>query len=116
MDAAQKVTPRNFWTLLLLSLLSLTGLAYMFLNFPPGTSLVIGNVQIPYLIIFFILLFLCLYGIAAFLFKSAAQGAIIGGLIISYLLLRLFNITHPFFTILLLVFFASIEGILWKKK
>ena len=116
MDAAQKAKPRNFWIVFLLALFSFAGMGYMLLNFPPGTDMSVGTVHISYLIIFFILLFTTSYGTVAFLLKSTAQGAVVAGLIVSFLLLRLFHITHPFFTILLLVFFASFEGILWKRK
>lgn len=104
------------WGLLLLFVLSLAGLCYLFLTFPPGSAFVILGIPISYVIIFFILLFLTLYALVAFFLTSALQGVLVGSFIVSLLLFRIINLTHPFFTILLFVLFLCIEAIVWKRK
>lgn len=104
------------WGLLLLFIFSMIGLCYLFLTFPPGSAFIILGINISYVLIFFILLFLTLYGLVAFFLTSALQGVLVGSFICCFLLFRIINLTHPFFTILLFILFLCIEAIVWKRK
>jgi hypothetical protein len=108
--------PARPWPLLGLCIACIAALFYIFLTFPPGYSLSFLGIHIPYLFIFFILLFLAVYGPVAFFLKSALQGVVIAGFTCLLLLFRIINLTHPFFSILLFILFFCVEGVLWKRK
>jgi hypothetical protein len=112
----QALKKKKTWPLLFLSFACLTALIYVLLVFPPGTSLTIFSFSISYIPIFFVLLFVSIYGITAFFLTSALQGVLVGGLVVGFLLFHFFNLTHPFFAVILVVLFACIEGVVWKRK
>lgn len=108
--------PKKSISLLLLSILSFLALCYVLFAFPPGGSFSILFLHISYLLVFFVLFFISLYGLVAFFLKNALQGVTIAGFVVCFLLFRLFHLNSPFFVILLVVLFFCIEGIVWKRK
>ena len=73
-------------------------------------------IQIPPLIVFFILVAISFFSLGTYAFKSKVHGFLIAGLIITYLLFRLYNLTNPFFLILLLALFFSLEMLVSSRK
>lgn len=107
--------------LLLIGMLSFIAFICVIYFLPPKTTLSLPEefstlpfslekvIQLPTLILFFVLLGMFLFSIGAYLFKNKAHGVLIAGLVIIYLLLRLNHLTHPFFLILLLALFFVLE-------
>lgn len=108
-------------SLLFISIISLITLGCLVYFFSPNTNLTFPQteitlpfsidkyIQLPPLPIFFILIAIFLFSTGAFLLKSKAHGVLIAGLVLTYLLFRLSHLTHPFFLILLLALFFSLE-------
>ena len=107
---------RPFW-LLIISLLSFAGLIYLILNFAPTHKFTIysprfgeaGNFQLSIVPIFFIIVFLLTFSFAAYILNNSRRALFLALFIVSYLLLRLFNLTQISFLILLLAFFIALE-------
>ena len=108
-------------SLLIIGIISLVTLAYLIYFFPPNSNLTFPKIittlpislenylQIPPLILFFLLTAIFFFSIGSYIFKSKAHGILIAGLVIVYLLFRLYHLTHPFFLILLLALFLVLE-------
>lgn len=103
----QRKTKILFILLTLFSLISLTALT--FLNSPEKSFLITKNIFIPILPIFFLLLFLLIFGFFSLVTKNKIQGIIIGVFVVIYFLLRLFNFDSWFFLLLLIILFSIIE-------
>lgn len=107
----------------ILSFLALAGLIYFS---PPTSSLtssqIVGNISlisfihIPSLFLFFVLLALFLFCIGTYIFKSKKHGVLIALFVIIYLLFRLNHLTHPFFLVLLLALFFTLEMLVSSKN
>lgn len=116
---------RPIWLLVLSSLL-LASLVYLVLNFPPTHKFTIYNLsfdpwlrtkgQFTILPLFFILLFSTLYSLFTALLSNKRRGLLIALFFSIYLILRLINLTHPFFLILLIALFGGIEIFFVKRK
>lgn len=102
-------------TLLLLSLLSLASFIYFILSFSPSSHFSIFNSQFSTLYVFFPLVFLFIYSAITYLLINTKQGLLFGLFATIYLFLRFIHLTHPFFLILLLVLFISLE-LFFKKR
>lgn len=107
-------------SLLFISIISCITLCCMIYFFSPNTNLTFPQtgvtipsldkyIQIPPLFLFFTLITIFLYSTGTFLLKSKAHGILIAGLVVTFLLFRLSHLTHPFFLILLLALFFSLE-------
>ncbi len=103
------------FTLLVLSFLSLASLIYSILSFAPSFQFSILNSQFSIFYLFFPLVFLFIYSTLAYLLISAKQGLLFALLGTAYLFLRFIHLTHPFFLILLLALFISME-LFFKKR
>jgi len=77
--------------------------------FPPNNSVSLLSLNITLVPLFLILLFFFLFSITTYLFKNKNHGILFGSFVITYLIFRLNNITHPFFFILLIALFLTIE-------
>lgn len=106
---------RHPTTLLLLSFLSLAGLAYLILTYSPNYQLSTMNYQLSTIYLFFPLVFLFIYSIITYLLINTKQGLLFGLFATAYLFLRFIHLTHPFFLILLVVLFLSLE-LFFKKR
>jgi hypothetical protein len=115
-------------SLLIIGIISLLTLAALVYYFPPNNNLTFPDtlvtipfslakfIQIPPTIIFFVLLAIFLFSIGSFSFKSKAHGILIAGMVVIYLLFRLNHLTHPFFLILLLALFFTLEMLVSSKN
>src|SRR6266568_3929289 len=97
-------------SLLIIGVISLLTLASLIYFFPPNSSLTLDKfTQISPLILFFVLVTIVLFSIGSYLLNSKKKGILIAGFVIIFLLFRLTHLTHPFFLILLLALFFSLE-------
>lgn len=88
-----------------------------YLNFvSPDQRITFFTIQLPPLIPFFFLLFLFLYCFTTYLTHRGLNGLLVSVFITAYLLLRLNNLTHPIFFLLLLALFIVLELLLTSKK
>ena len=111
---------------LALSLLSFIFLLYIIVYTPPSFKFTIfpaernlasqDNFQIPILIPFFTLLFIFVYSIIAFMFKSSIHGVLAGLFVVLYLVLRMKDLTHPFFLVLLFAIFLTLDIFFSKRS
>jgi hypothetical protein len=102
--------------LVTLSIVSMFALGSLVYFVPPTFKLTLGTLQIPIIFLFFLLLFVFLFAIGSFLFKSKIHGILIALLAIVYLVFRLNNLTHPFFAVLLLALFLVLELLFTYRK
>lgn len=112
--------------LLILGFLLFGSLAYIIINFDPMSKFSIfpakqdlaprDNFQFPILPIFFIVVFLSTFSLSAFLLNNSRRGLFMALFIVANLLLRLFNITHPFFPILLIALFFVLDLLFSNRK
>ena len=71
---------------------------------------------IPSMPLFFVLLWLFLFGTGAFIFKSKIHGILIATFVIIYLIFRLNRLTNLFFLLLLLALFVTLELFISNKN
>ncbi len=71
---------------------------------------------IPMWPIFLIFLFCTFFSLGTYLFKNKTHGVLIGAFLVVYLLLRLSHLTHPFFLILLIALFLTLELMISYRK
>ena len=67
------------------------------------------NYGLGIILAFFFLLFLSAVSLFTYLLNNTRRGFFVGILITLYFLLRFFGLTHPFFLILLLALFITLE-------
>lgn len=111
--------------LLVLSLLSLAGLLYLIITFPPSAQFSlplealakwgITNYKLPITLVFFLLLFTFLLSLISYLLRSPRRAALIGILIITYLIFRMLHLNSPYFLLLLIALFITLE-LFFKKR
>ncbi len=119
---------RRPFILLIISILSFLALASLIFFFPPYTSMMphyliqslpfsLGKfIQVPSLLLFFVLLAFFLFTTGSYILKSKKHGILIAGFVISYLLLRLNHLTNLFFLILLFALFVVLELMVSSRK
>ena len=101
---------------LLISIASFLTLIYILFFIPPSYHIQIFSFQIPILSLFFIFLFSFLFSLPTFIFKNKSHGLLLGLFAISILVFRLTGLTHPFFFILLVSLFLTLELLFTYKK
>ncbi len=97
---------------LISSVVSLVGLITIILFLPPTFEISFSLLSLPIIYISFILIFLFLYSLTAYVFKSFIHGILVGLFPITYLILRLNDLRNPIFFILLLGLFIAMEILL----
>ena len=102
--------------LLILTTLSFAVLLTLTYIFPPDSRLEIGNWKIELVYAVLAVLFLFIFSLIAYLFRSKMHGCLIASFTIIYLLFRLNNLTHPFFLMLLLLLLLTLEFFVSHKK
>ena len=114
--------------LLFIGIFSLLTLACLLYFFSPFANLTLPDtiagvpfsinkfVQIPPLLVFFLLVSIFLFSISSYIFKSKTHGVLIAGFVDIYLLFRLNHLTHPFFLFLLLALFFTLEMLVSSKN
>src|SRR5690349_13503712 len=86
---------------LLLCLTSFILLITLLYFFPPEFKFQISTFTFQPIYIFFPLLFIFIFSLITYLFKSKTHGILIASFFMTYLLFRFNNLTHPFFLVLL---------------
>jgi hypothetical protein len=76
---------------------------------PPGAQVPFAFISLSMLTLVFPLVFLLFFGIGTLLFRSRFNGLLLGLFVVSALLLRLNDLKHPLFLILLAAFFITLE-------
>ena len=119
----QKTRPLS---LLIVGIISLVTLASLIYFFSPNTSLMLPQtpetllinkyLQIPPIILFFILTTITLFCLGSYFLKSKAHGILLTGFVITYLLFRLNHLNHPFFLIVLIALFLVLELFISSRK
>ncbi|HZQ29851.1 MAG TPA: hypothetical protein VFA93_02115 [Patescibacteria group bacterium] len=99
-----------------LSILFLFTLFYLIIFTSPDKSLTIGNLKLSPTQLFFVSFFVFSLSLFTFIFKALAQGLLISFLIVGFLILRLNNLTHPIFVVLLIALFIALELLFRRKK
>jgi len=101
---------------LFLSLFSLGGLIYLIVFFPPTLTLQIAQLALPVFYILFPILFLFLFSLVTYFFRSSKHGLLLATFVNIYLIFRLNNLTHLFFLVLLFALFLILELLFARKK
>jgi hypothetical protein len=63
-----------------------------------------------------LLAFLFIFSLFSFLLNNKRRGFLISCFVLGYFILKLMNLTHPFFTILLLILLIMLELLFAKRK
>lgn len=100
---------------LITGLLFLGALIYIVLNFGPDKNIKVLNFYLPPLPVFFVLFFIGVYELFKFILNQR-RGLLIAFFATLYLILRLNNLTHPFFAILILALFMTFELLFKERK
>ena len=107
---------KRSWKLLTLGIFSFILLALLIYFVPPATSYTIYSLHLSVILGFFLLLFIFLFAVSSYLFKSKIHGILIATLAITYLIFRQNDLTHPFFALLLLALFLVLELLFTYRK
>lgn len=107
-------------SLLLLSLAALGAILYVSLSLPPSLQLQIPIrqlvVKLQITLLFFVLFFTLVFSIIGYTINSIKRGVVYGLLATLYLYLRSLDLTHPFFLILLLALFFTLERLFARGR
>src|ERR1035437_1487151 len=102
--------------LLILSLLFLALSIYLIFNFPPSFQFSVFNFQFSILAPTLAILFLFIFFLVSFLLNNKRRGLFVAIFVLGYLILKLLNLTNPFFIILLLILLTMLELLFTKRK
>lgn len=91
-------------------------LSLIIIYIPPTSTLIIAGVPLSPLPYFLMLTFGLFLAISALLFNTVIHGILIGLFLVCYLLLRVNDLAHPFFLILLSAIFLTIELMISSRK
>jgi len=103
-----------FWSLLSIIFTGLFIIVVMY--FSPKSNITLMNVRFSSLIPFLFFLFCMLFSWITLITKSKAHGILIACFFVIYLLFRLNRLTDPFFLILLLALFVTLELFISNKR
>ncbi|HSW98023.1 MAG TPA: hypothetical protein VLF89_09425 [Candidatus Saccharimonadales bacterium] len=110
------ITRKKRYLCLFLAIFSLCAEIYVVRTVPPDMQFSLANVNIPIIVIFFLLLFSFLFFLITFLFKKILQGILLALFTNIYMLFRYFGFTKLLYQILLLLIFISIELFFFQKR
>ena len=102
--------------LIAISILLMVSIIYLILNFSPTPQLSIGHLQFAILPIVLILVFLFIFSFFSFILNNKRRGLLIATFVLGYLILKLLNLTFPFFIVLLAVLLLLVELLFIKRK
>ncbi len=102
---------KNVLWLAPVSILSFLTLAYLIDKTSPTENFY----NIPTIPSFFVLLFIFLFSFFSILLENSRRAFLISSFVEIFLILRLVNLTHPFFAVLLIVIFIALELVLKPK-
>ena len=100
---------RKFLPLFFLGFFSLAILTHSVIFLTPNTFINTFVLKINVNYLFFISLFVSIYSVFSLVLKNNRRGFFIASFIVSYLILRMLNLTHFFFFLIVLLLFASLE-------
>lgn len=89
---------------------------YLFFFLSPDTKFSIFNFEITIIPLFLIALFFFVSSLIALILSNFRRGLLLGLFVVSYLILRLLNLTHIFFLIVLIALFLTIELFFSQRK
>lgn len=95
--------------LFVIVIISLASFAYLIFSIPPTYVLQIRNYELGIIFAFFLLLFISVFSLSAYILRNTRRGLCIGLFSSVYLYLRYVQLVHPFFLLLLLVLFITLE-------
>ena len=101
---------------LFVSILSFLLLVTLILTTPPDTQLSFLGIEFSILTLFFLLVILFFFSLPTFLFSSKKHGILLSGFVTLYLMFRLMDLTHPFFLIVLLALFLTLELLFTSRR
>lgn len=110
----KKLTNRILFFMLFILCFVLLSLIIIYI--PPTSTLIIAGVPLSPLPFFLMLTFGLFLAISALLFNTVIHGILIGLFLVCYLLLRVNDLAHPFFLILLSAIFLTIELMISSRK
>jgi len=84
-------------------------LFYLIVFVSPTYQLLFTNYHLPVIYFFFLFFFIAVFSLTTLALNNIRWGALISFFLISYLLLDLLGLTHPFFAILLIIIFIILE-------
>ncbi len=102
-------------SLLFVALASFLVLLSLIFMTSPTQTIYLGSIGFSIQLLFFLLLDIFLFSSINFAFNSRIHGVLGSLFVVSYLLFRLNNLTHPFVLILLLALFLTIELVFTKQ-
>ena len=114
--------------LLIIGIISLAMLGCLIYFSSPNTSFGISQIfqnisfplekfiQIPSLILFFVLLAFFSFATTSYIFKSKIHGTMVASFAVIYLIFRLTHLTNLFFLFLLLALFVTLELFVSNKR
>jgi hypothetical protein len=89
--------------------LSLAGLVYLVFTFPPNWKFEIGSWKLEILYVFFLLFFVFLLSSISYFLRSPRRALLIGLLTLIYFVLRIFRLDSPYFLLLIVALYISLE-------
>lgn len=107
---------KRYWYFLLVGILALFALLYIFFSVSPATEFTISTIKIPVLYLFLVLIGITLFSLSTFFLASKKHGILISIFVLLYLWMRMNNLLHPLFTILLVGLFLTLELLFSAKK
>lgn len=107
---------REDFPAIIIGFAALISLIYIILNFAPDKSFNILNFSFSPILIFLVLVFISIYELFSFTFNDQRQGFLVSFFATLYLILRLNRLIHPFFLILIVAIFITLELLFRKRK
>lgn len=107
---------KRTWKFLIISILSFLTLIALITSFSPYQSLSLKFASISIVNIFYIVLALFLFSLSTFILKSKKHGILISIFVVTYFIFRASNLTHPFFFLLLMALFLTLELLFTSKR
>jgi hypothetical protein len=98
-----------------ISLAALLSLIYIIFSLPPSFELNLNYFTLPILPISFLLFFIFIWSLVAFIFISKVQGFLFAIFPTVYLLLRFFKLDQLLFLVLLILLFVGTELLFYRK-
>lgn len=101
---------------LLTAIVLLFALIYLIITISPSQPLILLSLQIPSVIPFLLLITLLVFSIARYILNNKIHGFLIAIFTLSYLLLRINHLTHPFFLIILIGLFITLDLLFSRQR
>lgn len=95
--------------LLFLALAAGVALCCLIYFFPPTVTFPVASIQLSIVLLFLLLTAVFSYALVSFLTRRKKHGFLVSLFVVTYLIFRLNNLTHPFFLILLVALLLTLE-------